>query len=68
MGRVRAFVKFTDTDGGDVWVAPRWVTRVRTPLPGRYDEDARTMISMGNTDQAVKEDLETVLQILDDNS
>jgi hypothetical protein len=59
------FVKFTDPDGHDIWIVPRWVTRVRPPIQGRHDSRTNALIIMGNSEQAVREEVKTVLKRLE---
>jgi hypothetical protein len=59
------FIKFTDPDGADIWIAPRWVTKVRTPLIGRHAGNARALIVMGTIEQAVTQTVETVIYLLE---
>ena len=60
------FIKFTDPNGGEVWLVPRWVTRVREPIPGRHPGNARALIVMGQHEQAVTETVGAVLRLLED--
>jgi hypothetical protein len=60
-----AFVKFTDPSNKDVWIAPHWITRVRTPITGRHEPNAKALIVMGNAEQAVLESVDQVMKALE---
>lgn len=60
-----AFVRFTDPDGNDVWIEPRWVTKVRAPIPGRHPGNSKALIITGQTEQAVREEVRVVLNLLE---
>jgi hypothetical protein len=59
------FVKFTDPDGQDIWIVPRWVTRVRAPITGRHPGSAHALIVMGQVEQAVRESVVEVIRKLE---
>jgi hypothetical protein len=60
------FVKFTDPNNCDVWIVPRWVTRVRAPIGGRHADGTRALVVMGNFEQAVTQTVDEVLRLLED--
>ncbi len=59
------FVKLTDPDGRELWISPRWVTKVRTPIMGRHPQNANALVVMGPIEQAVIEGVHTVVKILE---
>ena len=60
------FVKLTDPDGRELWIAPRWVTKVRQPIPGRHPQNANALVVMGSIEQSVIETVQQVLKILEE--
>ena len=59
------FIKFTDPDGQDIWIAPRWITKIRAPIPGRHPGSAHALIVMGQTEQAVRQEVNQVLLMIE---
>lgn len=59
------FLKFTDPNGGTVWIAGQWVTRVQPAVRGQHATGARAVISMGAKDQAVVQPPEEVVRLLE---
>jgi hypothetical protein len=59
------FVKFTTPNDQPVWIVAQWVTKVRTVSPGEMAVGAETLITMGGTDQAVKEKPEDVVRAIE---
>ena len=60
-----AFVKLTDPDGLVFWIEPRWVTKLTIPPPDRYAPGTNTVVWMAGNAQAVREQPETVIVILE---
>jgi hypothetical protein len=60
------FQKFTDPSGGDVWIATQWVTKVTLPTRGQFPVGANTVIAMGANQQAVREHLAQVMDMLEE--
>jgi hypothetical protein len=58
-------IKLTDPDGSEVWIAPRWVTKVRRPITGRHSPNANALLVMGQSEQAVQEEVKKVLLLLE---
>ena len=58
-------IKFTAPSGLPVWVAPLWVTGVRSALPAEHT--GATMIEMGGRLQVVMERPEDVVRALEQN-
>jgi hypothetical protein len=60
------FVKLTDPDGRELWISPRWVTKVRPPIMGRHPQNAKALVVMGPIEQAVIESVSIVVKILEE--
>ena len=59
------FLKFTDPQGGEVWIGGQWVTEVATPTRGHFPATARTVITIGANMQAVTEPIDVVVRMLE---
>jgi hypothetical protein len=59
------FVRLTDPDGNEIWIAPHWVTKVRLPISNRHAVNARALVVMGSIEQAVTETVAEVLKALE---
>lgn len=59
------FIKLTDPDGAEIWIAPRWVTKVRRPIANRHPANANALVVMGQAEQAVQEEVKKVLLLLE---
>jgi hypothetical protein len=60
------FVRLTDPDGRELWISPRWVTKVRPPIMGRHPQNANALVVMGTIEQAVTESVGRVIKILEE--
>lgn len=58
------FVKLTDPEGVPVWIAAQWVTKVRVAQKD-YVKGAVALVSMGASSQAVREEPEAVVRMIE---
>lgn len=54
----------TDLKGNTVWVVDSWVVAVREPIDGEYAKGAGAIVLLSGYLQAVKEDVQTVIDAL----
>jgi hypothetical protein len=57
-------VKLTAPNGEPVWIAPVWVQTVKRPHLGQVDKNANSVLTLSGEIQAVKEQPEDVVRIL----
>lgn len=63
--RSKKFIKLTAPDGEPVWIAAQWVMRVQAPQPNLYPPEVKTLLTIGEAKQAVRETPKEVLGLLE---